>query len=49
MQQTISKREVHRNTILPQETKKNFSKQPSLVPKTTKEEQSPKLAEGKKS
>ena len=30
-----SKREVYRNTILPQETRKTLNKQPNFTPKTT--------------
>ena len=47
-----SKREVYRNTILPQETRKISNKQSNLTPKTTREEknkQNLKLVEGKKS
>ena len=45
-----SKREVHSNTMLPQETRKLSSKQPKLTPKALeKEEQNSVLAEGKKS
>ena len=48
-----SKREVCRNTTLPQETRKTLNTQPNFTPKTTgKEKQTnknPKLVEGKKS
>ena len=30
-------REVYRNTVLPQETRKTSHKQPNLIPKTTRE------------
>ena len=45
-----SKREVYRNTILPQETRKTLNRQPNFTPKTTGERRKklPKLAEGKK-
>ena len=32
---SISKREVHSNTILPQETRKTSNRQPNFTPKTT--------------
>ena len=46
-----SKREVYRNTILPQETRKTLNKQPNFTPKTTgkKEGKNPKLIGEKKS
>ena len=46
-----SKRDVHSNTILPQETRKTSDRQPNLqLKQLEKEEQNtPKLAEGKKS
>ena len=45
------KREVYSNTILPQETRKTSDRQPNLqLKQLEKEEQNtPKLAEGKKS
>ena len=52
MQQNISKKEVYRNTILPQETRKTLTRQPNFTPKTTgkkKNKKLPKLVEGKKS
>ena len=33
--ESSSKREVYRNTILPQETRKTLNKQPNFIPKTT--------------
>ena len=47
-----SKREVYRNTILPQETRNTSNKQPNLTPKAIRErrkKKKPKLREGKKS
>ena len=46
-----SKREVYRDTVLPQETRKTSNRQLNFTPETTeKEEQkTPKLVEGKKS
>ena len=32
--ESSSKREVYRNTILPQETRKTLNKQPNFTPKT---------------
>ena len=46
-----SKTEVYSNTILPQETRKIWSKQYNLTPETTREKenkQNIKLVEGKK-
>ena len=45
------KREVHSNTILPQETRKTLTRQPNFTPRTTgkKNKKNPKLIEGKKS
>ena len=44
-----SKREVYDNTILPQETRKTWNRQPNFTPKTTEEKRkAPKLVEGKK-
>ena len=51
------KREVYSNTILPQETRKTFNRQPNFIPKTTGKRRrrrtittkTPKLVEGKKS
>ena len=44
-----SKRKVYTNTILPQKTGKTSTRQPNFTPKTTgKEQNPPKLAEGKK-
>ena len=34
MQQNISKKEVYRNTILPQETRKTLTRQPNVILKT---------------
>ena len=48
---SISKREVYRNTILPQETKTS-SRQPNFTPKTTgkgRTKKTPKVVGGKKS
>ena len=49
-----SKREVHNNTILPQEKRKTLNRQSNFTPKTvgkrrTKKKKIPKLVEGKKS
>ena len=46
-----SKRGVYSNTILPQETRKTFNRQPNFTPKATgkKNRETPKLAEVKKS
>ena len=45
-----SKREVYDNTILPQETRKTWNRQPNFTPKTTEEKiKALKLVEGKKS
>ena len=47
-----SKREVYRNTILPQETRKTSNRQPNFTLKTTgkrRTKRNPKLVEGKKS
>ena len=46
-----SKREVYKNTVLPQETRKTSNRQPKFTPKTTEKrtKKIPKLAEGKKS
>ena len=38
-----SKREVYRNTILPQETRKTLNRQPNFKPKTTVKEEEKKL------
>ena len=51
--ESSSKREVYSNTILPQETRKISNNQPNLIPKALekeeeKQQQNPKLAEGKK-
>ena len=49
---SISKREVYRNTILPQETRKTLNRQPNLpLKQLEKEEQTPppKLEERHKS
>ena len=35
MQQNISKKEVYRNTILPQEIRKTSNRQSNFTPKTT--------------
>ena len=46
-----SKREVHSNTILPQEKRKTSNRQPNFTPKTTGKRRTtlpPKLVEGKK-
>ena len=45
MQQSSSKREVYRNTILPQETRNTSNKQPNLTPKAIgeKEQKTPKV------
>ena len=46
-----SKRKVHNNTILPQETRNISNKQLNLTPKAIRERRTrktPKLAEGKK-
>ena len=46
-----SQREVYSNTILPQETRKTFNRQPNFTPKTTGKRTTttkPKLVEGKK-
>ena len=48
-----SKREVHRNTTRPQETRKTLNRQPNFTPKTTRKrrrttKKTPKLVEGKK-
>ena len=46
-----SKREVYSNTILPQETRKTWNRQPNFTPKNNwkKNIKPPKLVEGKKS
>ena len=47
-----SKREVHSNTILPQETRKTSNRRPNFTPKITgkrKTKPKKKLVEGKKS
>ena len=47
-----SKREVHSNTILPQETRKTLNRQPNFIPKATGKRRTTtkkKLVEGKKS
>ena len=44
-----SKKEVHSNTILPQEARKITNKQSNLVQKITKEQENLKLVKGKKS
>ena len=44
---SISKREVYRNTILPQETRKTLNRQPNFTPKTTGKRRTKKLVEGK--
>ena len=46
-----SKREVYKNTILPQEKRKTSNRQPNFTPKTTGKRRTnmPKLVEGKKS
>ena len=45
-----SKREVYSNTILLQETRKTWNRQPNFTPKTTgKRRTKTKLVEGKKS
>ena len=51
--QSISKREVHSNAILPQGTRKTWNRQPSFTPKTigkriTTTTTTPKLVERKK-
>ena len=48
---SISKREVHSNTILPQETRKTLKRQPNFTTKSGKRrtKKPPKLAEGNKS
>ena len=44
------KREVYNITILPQETRKAWNRQPNFTPKTTEEKRkAPKLVEVKKS
>ena len=45
-----SKREVYRNTILPQDTRKTSTRQPNFTPKTTgkKEQNPPKISRRKK-
>ena len=45
------KREVHSNTILPQETRKTLNRQPNFTPKTNgkRTKKTPKWVEGKKS
>ena len=49
--ESSSKRKVYINTILPQETRKTWNRQPNFTPKTTGKIRTkpPKLAEGKKS
>ena len=45
-----SKRDVYRNTILPQETRKTSNRQPNFAPQTTGERETKKatkLVEGK--
>ena len=47
-----SKKEVHSNTILPQETRKTWTRQSNFTPKTTGKRTTttnPKLVEGNKS
>ena len=47
-----SKKEVYSNTILPQEIRKTWNRQPNFTPKTTgkrRTKKTPKLLEGKKS
>ena len=46
-----SKRDVYRNTILPQETRKTLNRKPNFTSKTTgiRRKNTAKLAEGKKS
>ena len=51
---STSKREVYSNTILPQETRKTWNRQPNFTPKTTGKRRgttttNPKLVKGKKS
>ena len=50
LSKSSSKREVYRNIILPQETRKTLKSQPNFTPKTTgKEEQkTPKISRRKK-
>ena len=47
-----SKRGVYSNTILPQETRKTFNRQPIFTPKATgkrrRKKKPPRLVEGKK-
>ena len=49
------KREIYSNTILPQETRKTWNRQPNFTPKATGKRRTtitkiePKLVEGKKS
>ena len=44
------KSEVYNNTVLPQETRKTWNRQPNFTPKTTEEKRkAPKLVEVKKS
>ena len=42
LQQNSSKREVYRNTILPQETRNISNKQPKLTPKEIRERRTKK-------
>ena len=42
-----SKKEVHSNTILPQETRKTSNRQPNFTLKTTGKRRTKKLVEGK--
>ena len=46
-----SKREVYRDTVLPQETRKTLNRKPNFTSKTTgiRRKNTAKLAEGKKS
>ena len=49
MQENSFKRKVYSNTILPQETRKTWNRQPNFTPKTTEEKRkAPKLVEVKK-
>ena len=51
MHKSSSKREVYKNTILPQEKRKTSNRQPNFTPKTTGKRRTkpPELVEGKKS
>ena len=42
-----SKREVYRNTILPQETRKALNRQPNFTPETTGKEEGKKISKRK--